>query len=115
MKEHVLKCWPEPFMGIVSGDKVHEFRVDDRGFEVGDVLVLREWTPAWLKDEPDHFYGGTFTGHQVRRRVTYLSRGPDFGIPKGYVVMSLAAAVPAVRELPPVDRDHSAGVSEGLL
>src|SRR5690606_28445539 len=43
---HDLKCWPEPFRAIVAGAKRHEFRRDDRGYALGDVLYLYEWDPS---------------------------------------------------------------------
>lgn len=80
MKRHNLKCWPEPFEAILEGSKVHEFRREDgESFEVGDVLWLAEWSPIT----------GMYSGREVRRRVTYVSRGPAWGIPPGHVCMSL--------------------------
>lgn len=86
-REHELKCQPEPFEALADGRKTHEFRKDDRGFRVGDLLVLREWDPAeprlGLADEPH------YTGRQIVCYITYISRGPEFNIPKGYVIMSV--------------------------
>lgn len=79
MAEHDLKCWPKPFDAVERGDKRFEFRRDDRGFSIGDILVLRRWNPQT----------GDYTGRWLRKRVTYLARGPEFGIPLGYCVMSL--------------------------
>lgn len=83
---HELKTHPEPFDAVQAGTKRFEFRRDDRPFQVGDVLILREWSPgehAWGHDLP-------YTGRFVRARVTYLIRGPsEFGIPAGYVCMSI--------------------------
>lgn len=76
---HDLKCWPEPFQAIVDGDKRFEFRKDDRGYAIGDILRLREWGP----DTKD------YTGWSVLREVTYIAAG-GFGIPPGYCVMSIA-------------------------
>jgi len=78
-KGHRLKTWPAPFLAVRLGEKTHEFRKDDRGFATGDTLVLEEWDPQT----------GRYTGQQEHRRVTYISRGPQFGIPEGYCVMSL--------------------------
>ena len=83
---HELKTHPDPFYAVLIGTKRFEFRRDDRPFQVGDVLILREWSPgehAWGHDLP-------YTGRFVRARVTYLIRGPsEFGIPAGYVCMSI--------------------------
>lgn len=79
MKVHDLKCWPEPYDGLRWGRKTWELRKDDRGYAVGDILVLREW----LQTEQE------YTGSAVARRVTYLMRGPAFGLPDGYVIMSV--------------------------
>ena len=82
---HELKCWPGPFQDMNEGRKRHEIRVDDRGFQVGDVLHLREWVPH------SSLYPGSYTGADLRRRVTYISRGPEWGLPSGLVVMSVEA------------------------
>lgn len=83
MAEHDLKCWPGPYEGVSKGRKHHEIRVNDRHFQVGDVLVLREWDPH--KSEYTRAV-------ELRRRVTYISYGPDWGLPAGLVVMSIEAA-----------------------
>lgn len=83
MAEHELKTWPLPFLAVWNGIKRFEYRKDDRGFENGDVLVLRCWDPDT----------GAYTGQSLRRRVTYIARGPDFGIPTGYCVMSIMPEV----------------------
>lgn len=45
MRIHELKTWPPSFEQILSGRKSFELRFDDRGFQVGDVLCLREYDP----------------------------------------------------------------------
>jgi hypothetical protein len=84
---HILKTWPEPYAAMVEGWKTHEFRKDDRGYEVGDMLVLQEWRP-----DAGKVGGGKYTGGEIIRWVTYIGRGPGFGIPKGYCVMSVATS-----------------------
>ena len=41
--EHRLKIMPEFFRAVTDGRKTFELRKDDRGFSVGDHLVLAEW------------------------------------------------------------------------
>ncbi len=86
MRTHELKTWPEPFDALIRGAKTFELRQDDRGFAVGDTLVLREWVPdpSYLVDR------GRYTGRVHRARVTYLLHGGRFGLPEGLCVMSLS-------------------------
>ncbi len=83
--EHDLKCQPEPFADILNGAKTAEYRRDDRDFRVGDVLILREWDPN-VRREVGH---GAYSGRVLRKTVTHISRGPDWEIPTGFVVLSL--------------------------
>lgn len=82
---HDLKCWPEPFRAVVAGAKRHEFRFDDRGYAMGDVLYLYEWDPT-----PKLSGAKGFTGVYTVVRVTYIGRG--FGIPDRFVAMSIVPA-----------------------
>lgn len=75
---HDLKCWNEPFEAMLNGRKTFEWRRDDRGYSVGDTLMLREWHPE----------ANAYSGRAVSVKVTYLLRGA-FNIPPGYVVMSV--------------------------
>ncbi len=88
MTTHDLKCWPDAFDAMERGDKVHEFRKDDRGFAVGDRLRLRRFDPT----------SGEFTGAELVRVVTYVGTG--YGIPDGYVCMSVRPEVEAPVVLP---------------
>jgi hypothetical protein len=81
MAEHKLKCWPNAFDAIRDGRKRFEWRRDDRGYEVGDILDLERWDPVAR-------YGtGPNYPHQ-RVRVTYILRG-QFGVPPDFCVMSI--------------------------
>jgi len=46
---HHLKSWPQYFRPITEGRRTHELRRNDRGFKVGDFIVLEEFDP--LKQE----------------------------------------------------------------
>lgn len=90
MATHELKTWPEPFQAVTRGEKTHEARFDDRGFAVGDVLMLREWVPKF----PDacHWEGsglpGEYTGRAIGVRVTHITKG-QYGLPANLAVMSI--------------------------
>lgn len=73
---HELKTWPDYYNHLVDGTKTFEYRRNDRGFKVGDVLHLREWEPM-----PE----GRYTGREMRRRVTYVLQ-----VSRDFVVMALS-------------------------
>ena len=100
---HELKCLPASFSATLSDRMHHQIRWDDRGYQVGDELLLREWIGTmhdfigWLKLGPEQQVPG-YTGRRQLVEVTCLSRGPDWGLPIGMVVMSIERR--SLRELP---------------
>lgn len=44
-KTHELKTWPSYFDAVITGNKSFELRKNDRDFQVGDVLELKEYNP----------------------------------------------------------------------
>lgn len=94
MATHDLKTWPEPFEALCSGAKRHEIRKDDRGYAVGDTLHLREWEPPREARHEEPVVFGHYTGRGEAFRVTYITRGPEWNIPPGYVVMSVVSIGP---------------------
>jgi len=90
VKWHDLKTWPKEFEASLFGSKRHEFRRDDRGFNVGDLLLLREWDPekGYLM-VPEGSHLGDYTGRHALFKVTFITRAPDFGVPEGFCVMSI--------------------------
>lgn len=83
MAEHELKTWPEHFQAISRGDKTLELRRNDRDFQVGDVLWLREWEPLTE----------SYSGKDLRVRVTHVLLGGAFGLEPGYVALSICPHV----------------------
>jgi hypothetical protein len=79
MKKHELKTWPDFFEAMVSGKKRFEVRKNDRDFQIGDILILKEWIPT----------GEFFTGREAYFYVDYILDAPKFGVRDGFVVMSL--------------------------
>lgn len=80
MRSHALKTLPPYFEAVADGRKTFEVRKDDRGFAVGDMLVLREWDADAQQ----------YTGRLAVRRVTYVLAGYA-AIAQGYVVLGLAS------------------------
>lgn len=77
-KVHDLKCHPPYFAAVRRGDKPFEVRLNDRDYQAGDHLRLREWTP----DEE-------YTGAETVKKVSYLMPGGRFGIAPDHVVMGI--------------------------
>lgn len=77
--KHELKCWVEPFSRVWAGDKPFEFRKDDRNYQEGDWVLLKEW---------DH-ERGAYTDREITDDVGYVLRSPAFGMPDGYCAFAL--------------------------
>lgn len=77
---HELKTWKGFYDDVFMGRKSFEVRKNDRGFEKGDTLILKEWDN--LKNE--------YTGRQLARTATYILSGGQFGIEKEFVVIGLS-------------------------
>lgn len=95
---HELKTWPAYFKRLASGEKTFEIRRNDRGFQAGDIVILREYDPAGDHDDcPDpHCTTRRYTGATFRRRIGFVAAGRLFGLDLGeHVVLSLLPAVEA--------------------
>jgi len=82
---HELKIHPAYFNAIVDGDKNFEIRKDDKGFQKGDNIELREWNPD-LKNEYTPEEIGRYTGRTIGAKIGYVTA---YEQQKGYVVFSL--------------------------
>ena len=81
---HELKTWIKYFKRIKEGTKTFEVRKDDRDFQIGDFLILREYDNG----------SSSYTGLECSCYVTYVLRGGEFGIQEGYCVMSIKLDLP---------------------
>lgn len=85
MKTHILKTWPVFFADVEVGAKKFEIRRNDRGFQVGDTLILEEYDPKTKR----------YSGNKLHVRVTYticLDSIP--GIPPGFIGMGIEQEAP---------------------
>ncbi len=111
VRTHRLKCWPGPYREIVSGRKAFEIRKNDRGYVVGDLLVLEEWDPAKIQElkgrldsqgQPtnlpvDETVG--YTGRSVRALVTSVAEAGTWGLPPDVCVLGILIETRAEIEL----------------
>lgn len=86
MKKHFLKCYPGYFNAIVSGNKTFEVRLNDRDFEVGDILILMEY----MENSIDPI--ASYSGRAVARKVSYMLGHNEMplAISPGYCVLGLS-------------------------
>jgi ASC-1-like (ASCH) protein len=73
MSTHKLRIEPVFFEAVQSGRKTFEIRDDDRGFHVGDTVMLCE-------------FNGQYTGRRLSAAIGYVT---NFEQKPGYVVFSL--------------------------
>jgi len=72
------KILPGYYRAVYKGQKTFELRKDDSDYQVGDILVLREWN------------GEKYTGHTCECEITYILRKAErFGLMDGYCIMSI--------------------------
>lgn len=77
--EHELKLDTAYFGRVASGQKTFEIRRNDRDFQVGDILLLKEYDPQ--KGWPDH---GSYD--VIRAEVTYMT---SYEQKEGFVVLGI--------------------------
>lgn len=81
MRVHELKTDAAPFDAVRNGRKRFEIRRDDRGYQVGDILVLCRQAPLPTLDP--------FEAAVELVRVTYILRDGRYGLKDGYVAMGI--------------------------
>ena len=76
MKHHYLKILPEYYEAVKCGDKTFEVRLNDRDYQINDVLHLQE------------FNNSEYTGYELVKVVSYILNDPTY-CKEGYVVLAL--------------------------
>lgn len=93
---HALKTWPEYFKEVVDGNKTFEIRKFDRPFKVGDRLLLQEYNP----NHPG------YTGNEIEFTIGYILDNPDFGLKKGYCILSLKEVVEFIKHYNKINHEQ---------
>lgn len=83
MTVHTLKTIDLYFDAVERGDKTFEVRRNDRAFQTGDTLVLDRYENTPIGVRP------TVPFRTIRKRITYLLQGGQFGIEAGHCVLGL--------------------------
>ena len=86
---HELKTDPDAFDAVAAGLKTHEIRRDDRGFRVGDKLILRRTeSSGWAMKNT----GAPLVYSDVppqERTISHIQRG--YGLDPDWCILSFAA------------------------
>ena len=98
---HELRCWPALFEPVWSGAKPFDIRYDDRGFQRGDRVTIREYDRSGCCCPGDGHAGEAippgcrgWTGRMVRAVIGFVAAhapvaGGRGAIGNGLVVFSL--------------------------
>jgi hypothetical protein len=83
---HEVKSWTKWFPAIIAGDRTADIRRDDRGYAIGDTLMLKEWCPI------KRIYTGRFAmagiTHIIRNGFTPCAESPHC-LSDGFAVLSI--------------------------
>lgn len=87
---HELKTWPQYYCRVASGSKLFEVRKNDRGFQPGDSVELREYDPN-AEEYHDEYHGPgyTTTGKYTNKPILKFKIGYVLPIDSERVVFSL--------------------------
>ena len=75
---HELKIWEAYFREVKKGNKTFEVRLNDRNFQVGDFLLLKEYDPDLE----------IYSGSEILCKVTYILDSPIY-LKSGYIIMAI--------------------------
>jgi len=73
---HELKTLTQYFNEVRNGNKTFEVRFNDRNFQVGDILILKNYD------------GEKYLGDEIKVKVSYILDNSDF-CKDGYVVLGI--------------------------
>ena len=85
MREFILKTDPAVFKDVLEGRKTFEIRFNDRGYQVGDLIVLKEtkFTGQQMGEGSPLIY----TGREMQKQISYILSG--YGLQDGWVILGI--------------------------
>ena len=73
---HEIKILPKYYDAVISNIKHFELRKDDRDYQVGDFVVLKEWE------------NGEYTSRDTGFKIEYILRDcAEYGLMDGYCIL----------------------------
>lgn len=102
--KHILKTDPDVFQAVADGAKTYEIRFNDRGFAVGDELLLRETTHTGA--EIAHGSPLAYSGREITKHIGHVLEG--YGLQLGWSILSFAER--AIQ--PAQEPDHEAEMAK---
>lgn len=89
---HDLKTDPDVYQDVHTGAKTHEIRLNDRDYQVGDILHLHEtkYTGEQMRSSIVAPCPLEYTGRSLRRKVTHVLTG--YGLQDRWCILSLEKA-----------------------
>jgi len=90
MAHHELKTNPDVFQLSFEGKKNYEIRWNDRNFQVGDTLTLKETAYSYKEmtdiEDPKPL---VYTGRELKETVNHVFTGEKYGIILGMAILNL--------------------------
>jgi len=86
LRIHDVKSWPQYFQPVLLGKKVWEYRINDRDYHVGDLILMKEWVPE--EDLSPITNRNYFTGKWVLADITSVHGGLP-GMKEGYCILNI--------------------------
>lgn len=92
MKLHEIKIENKYFWNVALGKKTAEIRKNDRDYQIGDILYLKEI--EMLRDEI------IYTGNYVLVQITHIVKAEEFkGLSDNYVMLSFVPLIQATNDI----------------
>jgi hypothetical protein len=91
----MLKTHPPMFRAVRDGVKNFDVRKDDRAFQTGDTVELVFSDPAVPGGSfptPPQPWGEDDARANLKRKITFVLRGGQYGVEPGYVVLAMTDA-----------------------
>jgi hypothetical protein len=81
-KHHDIKIHPQHFRSVQANEMPFQIRFNDRDYQAGDTLTMKEWKPDELGK------GGKYSGLEIHRVINHVFDELP-GLQSGFVAFSI--------------------------